>query len=568
MYSDVNEIRKELEDLVSDKGKLYLNKQSNSLILQDTSTNVRRFVTLIHALDQGVTKELLIKPFTLQNADASEVARVLSESFAEDDASQRQPRGLMGMIRGMMGGRRGGSSEATAKAGPGSKVKVSVDPRTNTVVVKASKDTMGLVENLIHEMDLQPVEQETTFVYHLKNADVENVATILTNVLRGSGGSGRRTTGGSSRTSGFPFQAIFGGRSSGRSSSSRGSTRRMQTIGAPDGAGSQGFDQLYGDVNVQPDKESNSLVIRTNPKNFPLLKRLIDELDMVRAQVLIKVFIAEVTLDDETDLGMEWSWQDDATLGDDAASASARTNFDLTSATNLSGFRYQLISENIDVLVRAMKRKGKLKVLSAPRILVLDNEEASIQVGREVPRITNSRVTDQGNVINTVQYENVGISLQVTPHINPDGLVRMVIQPEVSEVAPQSEGVPISEGAVAPVFVTSTAQTTVSIRDGNTIIIGGLIRDRVSVSESKVPIIGDIPLLGLLFNSKTYETTKTELMVFITPIVVRNTESLKRLSERETQALELIEGRILDRVANDGIPLDRIRRKRLKENLR
>ena len=340
----------------------------------------------------------------------------------------------------------------------------------------------------------------------------------------------------------------------------------MQSIGAPDGPGA-GQGQLFGDVNVQPDTQSNSLLIRTNPKNFPLLKRLIDDLDMIRAQVLIKVFIAEVTLDDETDMGMEWSWQDSLQVGDDNATASSRTNFDLSSGTNLPGFRYQLLSENIDVLVRALKRQGKLKVLSAPRILVLDNEEASIHVGREVPRITNSRVTDQGNVINSVTYENVGISLQVTPHINPEGLVRMQILPEVSEVAPQSEGVPISEGAIAPVFVTSTAQTTVSIRDGDTIVIGGLIRDRVAVSESKVPILGDIPLLGLLFRTKSIETTKTELMVFITPIVVRNTESLKHLSQRETQALDLMGRYFLDRIANDGIPLDRVRRKRLKESL-
>jgi general secretion pathway protein D len=143
----------------------------------------------------------------------------------------------------------------------------------------------------------------------------------------------------------------------------------------------------------------------------------------------------------------------------------------------------------------------------------------------------------------------------------------MQIQPEVSEQAPDSEGVPISEGAVAPVFVTSTAQTTVSIKDGNTIVIGGLIRERVAISESKVPIVGDIPLLGLLFQTKSVETTKTELMVFITPVVVRNTESLKRLSLRETQALDLMERWFLDRIANDGIPLDRVRRKRLKESL-
>ncbi|GEM_PF-3077160 len=555
-YTAADEMRKELEDLLSDKGQLYVNKQSNALILQDTSTNVRRFLTLIHLLDQGVTKEVLIKPFTLKNADAGEVSRVIQEIFSEEDAEQRRPRGLAGLIQRFIGG--GRSQDQGSKIGPGQKVKVSVDRRTNTVVVKCQKDTMKLVERLIQEMDLEPAEVQSTFVYHLKNADVSNVATILSNVLKGGGASGRSGGSSGSDGGGFPFPMFFG-----RGGRSSGGRRRLQTIGAPEG----GTHSLYGDVSVQADEETNSLIMLTSPKNFPLLKKLIDELDMVRPQVLIKVFIAEVTLDDETDLGMEWSWQDDLQVGDDRGSASSRTNFDLTSGTNLSGFRYQLISENIDVLVRALKRKGKLKVLSAPRILVLDNQEAAIQVGREIPRITNSRITDEGDTINSVQYEDVGISLQVTPHINPDGLVRMQVQPEVSEVAPESEGVPISEGAVAPVFVTSTAQTTVSIQDGQTIVIGGLIRDRIAVSENKVPIVGDIPLLGLLFNSKTHEITKTELMVFLTPVVVRNTESLKRLSDRETQALELMKGWLLDKIANDGIPLDRIRRKRLGEKL-
>ncbi|MCU0723007.1 MAG: type II secretion system secretin GspD [Planctomycetes bacterium] len=567
-YSDADQVRKDLQDLVSDKGKLYINKQSNALILVDSSTNVRRFLTLIRLLDQGVTKELEIRPFTLKNADATEVSRVVREIFEEESGQQQR------------GG--GGRQEEQAQTVPGQKVKVSVDPRTNTVVVKCTKDSMVLIEKLIHEMDLKPVEVETTFVVHLKNADVTNVATILNNTLRASSSSSssrRTTTGGQGGGMQFPFQALFGGGQGGTRGGQTGGGRtggggfqpmRAQEGEGGDGAGSggtAGMEQLFGDVRVQADTESNSLVVLTNPKNYPLIKRLIDSLDMVRAQALIKVFIAEVTLDNETELGMEWSWQDNLQVGDDQGSASSWTNFDLASGTNLTGFRYQLLSENVDVLVRALKRKGKLKVLSAPRILVLDNQQATINVGREIPRITNSRVTDQGSVINSVQYENVGIALQVTPHINPDGLVRMAIQPEVSEVAPKSEGVPISEGAVAPVFVTSTAQTTVSIKDGYTVIIGGLIRDRISVSESKVPIIGDIPLLNLLFNSTSTEITKTELMIFLTPVVVRNQESLKQLSERETQSLEIMERWFLDRIANDGIPLDRIRRKRLAESL-
>jgi general secretion pathway protein D len=557
-HSNVADIKKELEDLVSDDGKLLLNTRSNSLILIDTATNVRKFCTIINALDTQVTQEVLIKPFTLQNADATTVAKVINEIFEEDPSSTSSRRtsqrgGIGRFISRIMGGSR--TSAQSQKLQPMQKVKVSVDERTNTIIVRAAKEYMTQITQLVAELDLRPVEIVTTMVYHLKNSDVENVSTILTNLLQDQN-KRSSTSGNTQRTN--PFSFMFGNRSSG--GGSRGGFTRSR-------ANEGGYDEILGDVRVEADKDNNSLVIASNPKNFPVIKRLIDELDRVRAQVLIKVFIAEVTLDNETELGMEWSWNDSLHVGSDDGSWNSNTDFGLTGGANAMGFRYQLISENIDVFIRAMKRKGRLKVLSAPRILVLDNQEAKINVGRQVPRITNTRVTDEGNVINSIQYEDVGISLQVTPHINPDGLVKMEIVPEVSEMAPQSEGVQISEGAVAPVFVTSSAQTTVAVRDSHTVIIGGLIRSRIAISRYSIPFLGDIPIIGTLFQSQNIEETKTELMIFLTPIVVRNAESLRRLSERETQALHLLDRLFLDRIINDGIPMDRVRKKQIAERL-
>ncbi len=562
-YSSVTDIKKELEDLVADGGKLLINVRSNSLILIDTATNVRKFCSVINALDKQVSQEILIKPFTLRNADATSVSKVINEIFEED--SQRRDQGSGGIGRFI--GRLLGQPEKTDdKLQPVQKVKCSVDDRTNTIIVRAAKDYMTQIEKLVSELDLKPMEIESTMVFHLKNADVTNVTTLLTNLLQNKT-TGTARTGGGTGTGGsgggFPFNWMFGG----------GGGRGGQQPGGGAGgfsrarAGEGGYDEIVGDVKVQADKDNNSLVVATNPRNFPLLKKLIDELDMVRAQVLIKVFIAEVTLDNETELGMEWSWNDSVQVGDDNGSWSSNTNFGLTGAANNTGFRYQLISENIDVFIRALKRKGKMKVLSAPRILALDNQQAKISVGRQIPRITNTRVTDTGNVINSVQYEDIGISLQVTPHVNPDGLVKMEVMPEVSEMAPESEGVQISEGAMAPVFVTSSAQTTVAVKDGQTVIIGGLIRNKTSSSEYSIPILGDIPLIGALFKSEDFEEVRTELMIFLTPVVVRNSESLKRISEMETEALRLMDRALLDGIVNDGVPLDRVRKKRISEQL-
>ncbi len=562
-YSSVTDIKKELEDLVSNTGKLLLNVRSNCLVLIDTATNVRKFCSVINALDKSVNQEILIKPFTLQNADAVSVAKVINEIFEEDTQRRQSDQGGIGRFISRLMGQQ---EKPDDKLQPQQKVKCSVDERTNTIIVRAAKDYMIQIEKLVEELDLRPMEIQTTMVYHLKNADVTNVTTLLTNLLQnrttGTGSTAGRTgtTGGQ-----FPFNLLFGGARGGQG----GQTGRTGTAGGMSRTrqGEGGYEEIVGDVRVQADKDNNSIVLATNPKNFPLLRRLIDELDMVRAQVLIKVFIAEVTLDNETEMGMEWSWNDSVQVGDDDGSWQSSTNYGLTGASNNTGFRYQLISENIDVFIRALKRKGKMKVLSAPRVLALDNQQAKINVGRQIPRITNTRVTDTGNVINSIQYEDVGISMQVTPHVNPDGLVKLEVMPEVSEMAPESEGVQISEGAMAPVFVTSSAQTTVAVKDGQTVIIGGLIRNKLSTSEYSIPILGDIPLIGVLFKSEDVQETRTELMIFLTPMVVRNSESLNRLSEKETEALRIMDRAFLDGILNDGIPLDRVRRKRIGEQL-
>lgn len=594
-YVTAEEVKKELGEMMNESGKLLYNARSNSLVITDTATNVRRFVTIIQKLDQQLFKGVSVKRFKLVNANATDVARIISEVFAPPGGSGggsqqqrgRQGGGWMGMIQQFMGGR---GQQQQAQASPLGEVKTSIEERTNTVVVSAATELMPQIEALVLDLDKEQVPEPVTRVFPIRNADAKNVAQILSQLFAPTNRQARTTN--TQQQNQNPFARMFGGGGGNQQrgggggnfrggSGMRGGTRRSDDLGAavpgfalpaavqdegpppivvtppqeggqPAAAGTEG---VSGTVDVQPDADSNSVVVRTDPANLEAIRRIIGELDQVRAQVLVKCFICEVTLDDESSLGVEWDWNDSLHVRKDPGTGQASTNFDLTSAARSVGFQYQLLSENIDLFVQGLRKQGKLKVLSAPRILALDNEQAEINVGRSVPRVTNTRTTTDGQLLNTVEYRDIGIILTVTPHVNTDGQVRLEIAPEVSEVAPQSEAVQITEGLTSPVFVTTTANTTVSVRNNQTVVIGGLIRDRWSKSESRVPVLGDIPLLGLLFRDELVEKTRTELMIFLTPVVITKPHDLELLTREEVLALDLISHAFFERhVLRDGVP--------------
>ncbi len=208
-------------------------------------------------------------------------------------------------------------------------------------------------------------------------------------------------------------------------------------------------------------------------------------------------------------------------------------------AAQNGGFIFTLQEEHVTAAIHALAGVANLDVLSRPYILTSDNQQASIFVGQRVPFITNSRITETGQTINTIQYDDIGILLNVTPHINPQGLVTMDVDPSVATLTAQS--VPISETANAPVFAKRSAHSRVAIRDGQTIVIGGLMEDRITKGVDKVPLLGDIPILGLLFRRTTEDKTKTELLIFLTPHVALQPERLQAISEAEQAATKIVQ---------------------------
>jgi general secretion pathway protein D len=299
------------------------------------------------------------------------------------------------------------------------------------------------------------------------------------------------------------------------------------------GGMTRAYTELTGQVYVVADLDTNSLLVTTATKYSDRVKNIIQELDRPVPQVLIKVLVCEVTHDDSVDLGMDFSVINRRPSGQGTSISSAFGN-----AAQTTGLVVSMLEDKLNAQLHLLATNGKLDVLSRPYILASDNQLASITVGQEVPFITNSRTTDTGQTINTIEYQDVGIILNVTPHINPDGLVIMDVSPEISQLTGTS--VPISDNASAPVIAKRSADSRVGVRNGHTIVIGGLMEDRKTSTISKVPILGDIPLIGNLLFSRTQVTkSKTELLIFLTPHVAQQPEFLQGATEQEKQGLQL-----------------------------
>ncbi|WP_432799596.1 type II secretion system secretin GspD [Poriferisphaera sp. WC338] len=510
---DATKLLEDIQPLIQDHAQLTANENSNAIILTDTSNNVRRIAQIIEALDRHVSTIVDVRVFPLDYAEADSTADLINEIFEEDQQSNQQsqnPFARFMMARGRGG--RGGPSAAPAaessnRSAPSREIKAAADERTNTVVVSGPSEVLDTIASLIEELDADPAATQSVFIYDLKNADAETLAESLNELFADVEESAVRTAANNQRNN----------RQGGRQQ-----PQPTRTTSSSDTGNSS---DLAGEVTIVADTETNSLMVLTSTSNFDRVKEIIEKLDRPVQQVLIKVLIAEVTHDNSLDLGVEFSSFN--LRGDQGWSVG--TDFGLSNLTD--GISFSLMESNLDVAVKALEQEGKLDVLSRPYILTSDNQTASITVGEEVPFVRDSRITDTGQTINTVTYEDVGIILEVTPQVNAEGLVVMDVLPEIS--VQSEDSVEITDGVNAPKISKRSAETRVAIKDGQTIVIGGLVQDRVNERVSKVPLLGDIPLLGELFKSRSNEKVKTELLIFLTPYVAIEPDELSEISAME-----------------------------------
>ncbi|HNS49132.1 MAG TPA: type II secretion system secretin GspD [bacterium] len=511
-YVDAVKLRQDLAPLLPASAELIANASSNSLIMTDIEANIRRIMEIVNAVDTAVSSVAEIRVFQLRYANATNTARLINELFRSSQASRQS--GQAGAVSGATrfftarGGQQPGQVTVTTQPAasdgsrPAAQTTATADERTNTIVVSGTSETLKVIETLVKDLDSSPEAEEAVFIYKLKNGTANNVATTLNNLFGTSTASRNQRT-----------------------------NIRMSNPAAAAALDAAGGSSLEGQVYVVANSDTNSLMVMTASKNFDRVKEIIDDLDRPLPQVLIKVLIAEVTYDRSLDLGTEFSILN---LGADAK-GSVFTKFGVDQG---AGMVVSLVEKDVTAALTALQKVGKLDVLSRPYILGSENQRAQITVGQRVPFITNTRTTETGQTINTIQYQDVGIILNVTPKINPEGLVILDVSPEISALTGTT--VPISETVNAPVFAKRSATSRVAIQDGQTIVIGGLMEDRKTEEVKKVPLLGDIPLLGLLFRKTATNTTKTELLIFLTPHVAKQPGDLQEFSAGTLEGTSIV----------------------------
>ena len=405
--------------------------------------------------------------------------------------------------------------------------RIVADERTNSLVINTTKDELKSIKELIQQLDQPlPLARNRIHVYYLQNARAEELVEVLTKLP----------------TDKQPQQSAEKGQPA-----------------------KQTFSE---DIQFFADQATNSLIIFASPQDYSTMRHIIEKLDIPRSQVLVEGLIAEVSMDKAKEVGVEWQYLSHDQGGDSRSFASfnapkatdvplsdakAGLPADLGTTLSLGGMVMGVFKGpisiagqeflNLNVLLRALQDQSNVNVLSTPHVLTMDNQEAEIIIAENRPFLrsqtgtaestsTNITGTTSTAVLQTFEFKDVGITLRITPQINRGRMVRLNIFQEVSDVLGQIE----ASGA----FITSKrqAKTTVVVKDGQTVVIGGLIQDRTSRGGTSVPCLGNMPYLGALFRSRDAEDRKRNLLIFITPHIVTTPEELAEISEKKKQESE------------------------------
>jgi general secretion pathway protein D len=518
-YIDASRLRQDLTPLVSPSASITSNAAGNAIVVTDTSANVHRIAEIVWDLDVNTAGAAEVRIYALKNADATTAVKLITDIFKPDQATTGPGGFFRGMARFMMGGRGGGGGGTPGSdQGPAFQpptVKASADTRTNSLVVTGPAESLVVVDGIIKSLEANAVQPQGVFVYALKNATAADIAPVLNNIM----GTSTSTTGVGTRST--------------QPGMTPGSTAANSSLAGQNG--------LYGQVYVVANPDTNSLLVMTMPKYFEDVKAIIKTLDRPIPQVLIRVLIAEITHDNTVDLGADFSFLN-------LTSQTAPGTFGGQLSTNVAelptpaagGLVFTTLNRDYSATIRALQTIGKLDVLSRPYILASDNQKANFQDVFKWPMASGSREDVNGNVDTSVTWQTLGISLNVTPHINPDGLVTMLINPEIDTLTAQTvviqAATSTSPGLSEQVWGTRVATSQVAVRNGQTIVIGGMIQDQKTDTINKVPVLGDIPLLGYLFRHTVTDKKKTEVLIFLTPLVAMTPEDLKALSKVEEES--------------------------------
>ena len=499
--------------------------RSNTLIVTAPEASMGLMEALVEALDRAPDAVSEIKVFTLKNADAQQSVDLLTTLF--ENTNQEEQLGIQ------IAGTEGSSSSLIP-------LRFSPDVRTNTVLAVGSAESLSVVEAILLRLDNDDTRQRTTTVFPLRNAPAELVATTLLDFLA-----------------------------------------QQQALQDSSEDLISNIERIRQEVLVSPDTNSNSLIVSASPQYFSQITGIIDTLDAQPPEVVIQALIVEVTLDATDEFGIELGFQDPTLFSRSLATTAATTgapglNFNNTSIalgnniaaagsnqgnvasqglsnfslgrqnSNLGfgGFVFSAQSDAVNVLIRALAARRTVQVLSRPQVRTTHNNEASVQVGQDVPLV--SGVTQTTTSTNpTVIRQQTGIILRVTPRITPDGIIAMDVYAEKSKLD-SGGGLPIftntnGQTINSPIINNTIADTTVNVPNGQTIVIGGMITKTDDSLERKVPWLGDLPIVGRAFRYDGTTSQRTEMLIFLTPRIVLSDLDSELVKQVEAERMHFIE---------------------------
>ncbi len=523
-HENPNNLVAVLRPLISPNNTINANPGTNSLIITDYADNLERIGKIIAALDIPASTDLEIIP--LKNGVASDLAPLV----------QRLADSSSGTVGGIPG----------VQSAGGGAVSVVADARSNSLIVRAANlARMSQVKGIIDKLDRAPAGSGATgniWVVNLRNADAVKLAQVLRAAFSGSGAGGSAGGGGgSSALTSAPAQQVSAqpgtpGGASGLSAA---------PVQASTGPSTGGF--------IQADPSTNSLIITAPEPLYRQVRAMIDQLDSRRAQVYIESLIVEVTGDDVADIGFQWqgisgrrgdsniiaggtSFGDNSIIDLSVAAAGGRNTAGTALQALPNGLNFGVLKNlgnglyGLSAVARLLQTQSNTNIMSAPNLVTLDNEEAKIVIGQNVPFITGSFTNTGGggntNPFQTVERKDVGLTLRIKPQIGEGSSIRMTIFQESSDVINQATGT----GNTGPTTSKREIQSNVVVDDGQIFVIGGLIQDRFEENKSKVPLLGDLPFVGGLFRSESRTKKRTNLMVFLRPVVMRTAEDARKLS--------------------------------------
>lgn len=491
-YESASQLVNVVRPLISPNNVVVAYPNTNTLVVTDYASNLRRIEQIVHRLDQPTMEAPVIIP--VRHLSAAELAQTINRLMQDPASSGDNPNRFV----------------------------LLADVRSNSLLLRsANPERIARVEDLVKQLDVETHAPGNIHVIYLKNAEATKLAQTLRGVLSGAGTS----------PSGVPPNVAGN------------TTLAQNSVASAAGA----------DAMIQADPASNSLIIVAPDAVYNNLRNIVDMLDVRRAQVFVEALIAEVSADKTAQFGIQWQSLSNASGATSQTRAFGGTNFGvrgaggniLDASANLGtvnqGLNVGVVKGqvtipgvgtilNLGALANALEAEANANILSAPDLLTLDNEEAKIVIGQNVPFITGQYAqtgsTATATPFQTIERKDVGLTLRINPQISEGGTIKLKIYQEVSSVDPAS--LTNSAGLITN---KRSLESSVLVDEGQIVVLGGLIQDQVTTTESRVPLLGSIPLIGALFRYQTRQHTKTNLMIFIRPHVLRDRQSAVSLTQ-------------------------------------